>query len=97
MSTLSLRLPESLHQKLAELAKREGVSINQLINSAVAEKMAALMTEEYLEERAKRGSRKRFAKALSKVADIEPEDIDRLGAVQLARATDAGRSATRRR
>jgi len=81
MSTLSLRLPESLHMKLAELAKREGVSINQLINSAVAEKMAALMTEEYLEERAKRGSKKRFAKALSKVADIEPEDIDRLGAV----------------
>jgi len=82
MSTLSLRLPESLHVKLAELAKREGVSINQLINSAVAEKMAALMTEEYLEERAKRGSKKRFAKALSKVADIQPEDMDRLGAVR---------------
>jgi len=82
MSTLSLRLPESLHMKLAELAKREGVSINQLINSAVAEKMAALMTEEYLEERAKRGSKKRFAKALSKVADIQPEDMDRLGAVR---------------
>lgn len=78
MSTLSLRLSESLHGKLAELAKREGVSINQLINSAVAEKIAALITEEYLEERAKRGSRKRFAKALSKVADIEPDDVDRL-------------------
>ena len=78
MSTLSLRLPESLHRKLAELAKREGVSINQLINSAAAEKVAALLTEEYLEERAKRASRKRFAKALSKVADIEPEDVDRL-------------------
>ncbi len=78
MSTLSLRLPESLHRKLAELAKREGVSINQLINSAAAEKVAALLTEEYLEERAKRGSRKRVKSALSKVADIEPEDIDRL-------------------
>jgi predicted HicB family RNase H-like nuclease len=43
MSALSLRLPESLHRKLAEVADREGVSINQLINSAVAEKMAALM------------------------------------------------------
>lgn len=78
MSTLSLRLPESVHRRLAELAKREGVSMNQLINSAVAEKMAALLTEEYLEERAKRASRKRFDKALAKVADIEPEDIDRL-------------------
>lgn len=78
MSTLSLRLPESLHRKLAELAKREGVSINQLINSAAAEKVAALLTEEYLEERAKRASRKRFKKALAKVADIEPGDVDRV-------------------
>lgn len=45
MSTLSLRLPESVHRQLAALAKREGVSINQLINSAIAEKLAALMTE----------------------------------------------------
>src|SRR5438067_12835962 len=77
MTVLSLRLPESLHRKLADLAESEGVSINQLINSAVAEKMAALLTEEYLEERAKRATRKRFAKALAKVADIEPEDVDR--------------------
>lgn len=78
MSTLSLRMPESLHRKLAELAKREGVSMNQLINSAIAEKLAALLTEEYLDERAKRASRERFDEALSKVADIEPEDVDRL-------------------
>ncbi len=78
MSTLSLRLPESLHRKLAELAKREGISINQFISSAAAEKVAALLTEDYLEERAKRASRKRFGKALAKVADIEPEDVDRL-------------------
>lgn len=78
MSALSLRLPESIHRKLAELARREGVSMNQLINSAVAEKLAALLTEEYLEERAKRGSRNRFDQALAKVADIEPEDVDRL-------------------
>ncbi|MEM6787842.1 MAG: toxin-antitoxin system HicB family antitoxin [Myxococcota bacterium] len=54
MSTLSLRLPQSVHRQLSALAKREGVSINQLINSAVAEKIAALMTAEYLEERARR-------------------------------------------
>ena len=36
MSALSLRLPESLHRKLAAVADREGVSINQLISSAVA-------------------------------------------------------------
>ena len=78
MSTLSLRLPESVHRQLAALAKREGVSINQLINSAVSEKLAALMTEGYLEERSARGSRNKFDAALAKVADIEPDDVDRL-------------------
>lgn len=78
MSALSVRLPESLHRKLAELAASEGISINQLINSAVAEKMSALMTEEYLEARAKRGSRRKFVAALAKVADIEPEERDRV-------------------
>jgi predicted transcriptional regulator len=77
MSALSLRLPESLHRKLAAVADREGVSINQLISSAVAEKMSALMTEEYLQERAKRGSRRKFAAVLSKVADAEPDERDK--------------------
>lgn len=78
MSTLSLRLPESVHRQLAALAKREGVSINQLINSAISEKLAALMTEGYLEGRAARATRDKFDAALAKVADIEPEDVDRL-------------------
>ena len=78
MTALSLRLPESLHRKVAEMAAREGISINQLINSAVAEKMAALLTEEYLKERASRGSRRKFAAALAKVRDIEPEQRDRV-------------------
>lgn len=83
MSTLSLRLPDSLHRRLGELARREGISINQLISSAVAEKMAALMTADYLEARAKRGSRRKFKAALAKVADIEPKDVDRLPAKQV--------------
>ena len=78
MSALSLRLPKSLHSRLRELARSEGVSINQLINSAVAEKLSALMTVEYLKERAARGSRKKFERALSRVADVEPAEIDRL-------------------
>lgn len=78
MSALSVRLPESLHRKLAEVAEREGVSINQLINSAVAEKMSALMTEEYLGARARRGRRRTFVTALARVADVEPDADDRV-------------------
>ena len=78
MSTISLRLPDSLHQKARELAEQEHISINQLITVALAEKISALMTEDYLGERAKRGSRAKFEKAMAKVADVEPEEYDRL-------------------
>lgn len=67
MSSISLRLPESLHKQARELAAREDISINQLIATALAEKMAALMTGEYLGKRAARGSRKKFDRVLGKV------------------------------
>ncbi|MBW6468891.1 MAG: BrnA antitoxin family protein [Coriobacteriia bacterium] len=76
MSTISLRLPESLHNKVRELAKEENVSINQLITTALAEKMAALMTVEYLEERAARGDRGKFERAMGKVRAVEPDGAD---------------------
>lgn len=78
MSTLSLRLPNSLHEEVKKLARREGISINQLVSTAVAEKLAALMTEELLEARARRGSKKKFQKVLRKVRNVQPVDGDRL-------------------
>jgi HicB family len=86
MSAISLRLPNSLHRKLGDLARYEGVSINQLVNSAVAEKIATLMTVEYLEERAKRGTRKKFEAVLAKVANREPLAFDRLPKKRSARS-----------
>jgi hypothetical protein len=78
MSTLSLRLPNSLHEEIKKLARREGISINQLVSTAVAEKLAALMTEEHLEARARRGSKRKFQRVLRKVRDVTPGDEDRL-------------------
>ena len=78
MSTISLRLPNSLHDKVRELAKQENVSINQFITLALAEKISALTTEDYLEERAARGDKSRFEQALAKVADAEPLPQDAL-------------------
>ena len=77
MSTLSLRLPDSLHKQIRRLAKRDGVSINQLIASAAAEKVAALLTEDYLRERAGRGSSERFRAVLAKVPAVpaNPDDV----------------------
>ncbi len=78
MSTLSVRLPDSLHKQIKKLAKQEGISMNQFIALAVAEKMSALMTVEYLEQRARRGSREKYDAVLAKVPDVEPEEFDRL-------------------
>ena len=78
MSTISLRLPASLHRSVRELAKKEDVSINQLITTALAEKLSALMTVDYLEERAKRGSRRKFERAMGKVKNVKSEDRDEL-------------------
>ena len=78
MSTLSLRLPESLHKQDRELARKEGISINQFLATAVAKNMSALMTEEYLEGRAKRGSREGFERAMAKVKDRTPDAHDQI-------------------
>lgn len=78
MSTISLRLPESIHERVRELAKKEGVSINQFISTALAEKLSALLTEEYLERRARRGSRESYRRVLDKVKDRDPQPGDGL-------------------
>lgn len=78
MSVISVRLPDYLHESVRELARRENVSINQLITLALAEKVAALMAEEYLEARAARGERGKFEAAIDKVADVAPEERDLL-------------------
>lgn len=78
MSTLSVRLPESLHKKIKELAEKEGVSMNQFITLAVSEKMSALLTIDYLKERAEKASKKKFINIMDQVPDVEPEEYDKL-------------------
>lgn len=78
MSTLRLSLPQTLQDQVRLLAEREGITINQFIAMAVAEKTAALMAEDYLAERAKRGSREDLLAILEQVPDIEPDPHDRL-------------------
>ena len=72
MSVLSLRLPDSLHRKVRELAAKEAISINQFITIAVAEKMSALLTEDYLTERAQRADPAVVDRILAGVPDVPP-------------------------
>ncbi|MBF0275121.1 MAG: toxin-antitoxin system HicB family antitoxin [Nitrospinae bacterium] len=77
MSTMSLRLPDSIHETAKEIAKKDHISVNQFVATAVAEKISALVTEEYLEKRADRSSKERFNDIMSRVPDIEPEEHDK--------------------
>lgn len=78
MTTLSVRLPDSLHKAAKVLAHKEHISINQLITLAIAEKISALETEGYLAKRAKRGKREQYLDVLKQAPDIEPDDLDKL-------------------
>ena len=74
MTAISLRLPDSLHKIARELADGEGISMNQFITLALAEKVSALATQSYLEQRAARGDHAKFEAAMARVADVEPPD-----------------------
>ena len=102
MSAISLRLPDSIHRKIKEIAERDNTSINQFIAVAEAEKVAAMEAEQYLAERARRGQRKRFLELLSKAPDVEPEEADRLPDEALPKVSEppsgkAGAKASKRR
>jgi len=78
MSALSLRLPNSIHRHIKEIASQEGVSINQFISSAVSEKISAISTENYLVKRAKRADRDGFTAILKNVQERTPVPGDEL-------------------
>jgi len=78
MNNVSIRLPASLYKQLRECASAERTSVEQLISSAVAEKLAALLSPQYLEARAKRASRKKFDAVLKTIPDVDPPAFDRL-------------------
>ena len=76
MSTLSVRLPDSVHRNARLYAEREGTLLNQLVATAVAEKLAALGAEEYIRQRAERADDDAFEAALAAVPDVPPREGD---------------------
>lgn len=69
-------IPDSLLNQVRMLSEREGISVEQFIVSATAEKASAWTTLEYLKERAKKGSQEEFEKILTKVPAVEPDEWD---------------------
>ena len=77
MTALTIRLPTSVHRKVKELALREEISLNQFIASAVAEKMASVLTLDYLKAEAAQGRRTDFEQFLSMVPEVPVDETDR--------------------
>ena len=77
-ATYPLRLSQSVMRAAKETAAREGVSLNQLIATALAEKLSALRTEDLLAERAARGDWERVRAILDRVGTEPPRDGDEL-------------------
>lgn len=74
----ALRLQSSLKEAAEKVAKAEKISLNQFINVAVAEKLAALDTEAFFRDRGKEGVRKSFQAFLRDAGGGAPEDGDAL-------------------
>lgn len=76
MTALTVRLPNSVHQKIKELAERDDISVNQFIASAAAEKMASVLTLDFLKAEAAKGKRSDFEHYLSMVSDAPAQEGD---------------------
>jgi len=73
-----LRLPQSLKNAIAQAAARDGISINQFIILAAAEKIAALDTMRFFEERTNRADLARFRQILDRTGGEPPQPGDEL-------------------
>jgi len=77
MSTLTINLPESLKKSIEALALKEGYSVSQFLASAAGEKLAVMLTMDYLRREAAAGRREDFEKYLAAVPDVPPAENDR--------------------
>jgi hypothetical protein len=78
MSTLTIELPDSLRRSIEELAAREGYSVSQFLASAAGEKLAVILTMDYLRREASSGRREDFEHYLKAVPNVDPPESDRL-------------------
>lgn len=77
-SNYALRLPASLKRELEKVARDDGTSLNQFIVSAVAEKLSALRTAEFFEERRGRADVGKALEIMSRKRGEAPREGDEI-------------------
>jgi len=78
MTTMSIRVPDSLHNAIKDLATKEGYSMNQFLITAAAEKLSSLDTVDYLRARAERADLAAFDRIMKKIPSGPPDPDDEL-------------------
>jgi hypothetical protein len=78
MTSLTFQLPESLKQQIEQLATREGFSVDQVLASAAGEKLAVMLSMDFLKREAQAGRREDFDRYLGAVPDAPPIKGDEL-------------------
>lgn len=87
-SNYALNAPDSILAAARRAAKREGVSLNQFINTALAEKVAALQAEEVFTQRAARADRARFLEVLERLGEEPAQPGDEMDGPEPSAADD---------
>ncbi len=82
-SNYALRLPASLKRELEKVAREDGTSLNQFIVTAVAEKLSALRTADFFEERRARADVGAALEIMDRKRGEGPREGDELGLINL--------------
>lgn len=85
LSTYPLRLPRSIRAGVERASKRDGVSINQFVSIAVAEKLAMLEAETYFTERLARADLGAFDRLMARTSGEAPREGDEKPAADTTR------------
>jgi hypothetical protein len=78
MATIQANIPDSILRQAKAFAESENLSLEQVINLCLAHSLGTWTAKSIVEERGKRGSRKKFLEFMAKVPDIESDERDRL-------------------
>ena len=76
MSSVTIEIPDSLKESIEALAAKEGYSVSQFLASAAGEKLAVIMTLDYMKREAAAGRRADFERYLETVPDVPPQEGD---------------------
>jgi len=78
MSTLRIKLPDSIRQRVEHFASEEGVSTDDFLATVITQRIAVAEADSYIRRRGSRGSAARMLDILKRVPDAEPESYDRI-------------------